>query len=57
VTFYTNINILSDIFIKYPSYQIVRREGKYGHVAVFPFLSKSKDNLPVVCMACNFGKG
>jgi Zn-dependent oligopeptidase len=30
------------------------REGKYGHAAVFPFISKSKDTLPVASMACNF---
>lgn len=30
------------------------REGKYGHAAVFPFISKSKDTLPVAAMACNF---
>jgi len=30
------------------------RDGKYGHAAVFPFISKSKDTLPVASMACNF---
>jgi len=30
------------------------REGKYGHAAVFPFISKSKNTLPVASMACNF---
>jgi len=33
------------------------REGKYGHAAVFPFVSQSSGNLPLACMACNFGKG
>lgn len=32
------------------------RQGKYGHAAVFTFVKQSKDNLPVVCIACNFDK-
>ena len=32
------------------------REGKYGHAAVFPFISKSDVTLPVAAMACNFAK-
>jgi Zn-dependent oligopeptidase len=32
------------------------REGKYGHAAVFPFISKSDLTLPVAAMACNFAK-
>ena len=32
------------------------REGKYGHAAVFPFISKSVDTKPVAAMACNFAK-
>ena len=32
------------------------REGKYGHAAVFPFISKSDITLPVAVMACNFAK-
>ncbi len=32
------------------------REGKYGHAAVFPFISKSSVTIPVAAMACNFAK-
>jgi len=32
------------------------REGKYGHAAVFPLISKSKDTLPIAAIACNFAK-
>ena len=32
------------------------REGKYGHAACFPFITKSLVNFPVATMACNFGK-
>lgn len=30
------------------------REGKYGHAAVFPFVRKSSQTLPICAMACNF---
>jgi len=45
---YTNLNKGCFYLDLYP------REGKYGHAAVFPFISKSKDTLPVASMACNF---
>ena len=32
------------------------REGKYGHAAVFPLISKSKDTLPIAAIACNFAR-
>lgn len=32
------------------------RDGKYGHAAVFPFVTKSSKNLPVCAMACNFNR-
>jgi Zn-dependent oligopeptidase len=33
------------------------RDGKYGHAACFPFITKSDKTLPVATMGCNFGKG
>lgn len=30
------------------------REGKYGHAAMFTFIKKSKYNLPVSAIVCNF---
>lgn len=33
------------------------RDGKYGHAAVFPFVTKSKRTLPLASMVCNFDKG
>jgi len=30
------------------------REGKYGHAAIFPFVTGSNHRLPVATMACNF---
>ncbi len=30
------------------------REGKYSHAAVFPLIRKSKYNLPVAAIVCNF---
>lgn len=30
------------------------RSGKYGHAAVFPFIRKSSETIPVCAMACNF---
>lgn len=32
------------------------RNGKYGHAAVFPCISKSENTCPVATMACNFAK-
>jgi Zn-dependent oligopeptidase len=32
------------------------REGKYGHAACFPFISKSITTYPVATMVCNFSK-
>ena len=32
------------------------RDGKEGHAAAFPFISKSNSTLPVGVMACNFNK-
>jgi len=32
------------------------RNGKYGHAAVFPLISKSDNTYPVAAMACNFAK-
>ena len=32
------------------------RDGKFGHAAVFPFITKSSITLPVAVMACNFDK-
>ncbi len=30
------------------------RDGKYGHAAMFPFINKSKYNLPLAAIVCNF---
>jgi thimet oligopeptidase len=32
------------------------RDGKYGHAAVFPLITKSVQTLPVAAIACNFAK-
>jgi len=32
------------------------RDGKFGHAAVFPLISKSKDTLPIAAIACNFAR-
>ena len=32
------------------------RDGKYGHAAVFPLITKSTQTLPVAAIACNFAK-
>jgi Zn-dependent oligopeptidase len=32
------------------------RDGKYGHAAVFPLITKSSQTLPIAAIACNFAK-
>jgi Zn-dependent oligopeptidase len=60
-TLWHNEVLVYDVFenndlIGYFYLDLYPREGKYGHAAVFPFVSKSSDTLPVAAMACNFAK-
>lgn len=48
---------LTEEIVGYFYLDLYPREGKYGHAACFPFITKSSRTLPVATMACNFGKG
>jgi Zn-dependent oligopeptidase len=48
---YEQTNIIGYFYL-----DLFPRDGKFGHAAVFPFITKSSITLPVAVMACNFAK-
>lgn len=57
VELYQVSDAIYESIIGYFYLDLYPREGKYGHAACFPFITKSSHTLPVATMACNFGKG
>ncbi len=57
VELYQVSNTSNNNVVGYFYLDLYPREGKYGHAACFPFITKSSQSLPVATMACNFGKG
>ena len=57
VELYKVINSETSELVGYFYLDLYPREGKYGHAACFPFITKSSLTLPVATIACNFNKG
>lgn len=57
VELYQVINSETSELVGYFYLDLYPREGKYGHAACFPFITKSNITLPVATIACNFNKG
>lgn len=47
-------DLLSGDLMGYFYLDVFPREKKYNHAAVFPFIRKSSETIPVCAMACNF---
>jgi Zn-dependent oligopeptidase len=56
VTLFEVVDSTSSQLVGHFFLDLFPRDGKYGHAAVFPFVTKSCRNLPVASMACNFSK-
>lgn len=56
VKLFKTIDTKTDKSVGYFYLDLYPREGKYGHCAVFPFVTQNKYSKPICAMVCNFEK-